>query len=200
MVPERVQVPCKVKKMVNEPYYVTVNSPVPGTEEVEEKYFEYRDEEYTEPVKRTTRIPIVTRQCTDASGKMIKINEIDQVPLHHSGPAPETQNGSSAARIPAPTAPKQVYSQEAPAAPAADGCAKPGCKKLSVWERASLVNAPVDRNLGNGMGLVQVGVVNPRTNNAGWAKKGSMMNGQWGGAYLAEKKAEVSEDKSSDDE
>ena len=93
MVTERVQVPCKVKKMVNEPYEVTVNMPMPGTETVEEKYFEYKDERYTEPVKRTTRIPIVTRQCTDASGKMIKISEVSKVPLHHSGPAPEKQAG-----------------------------------------------------------------------------------------------------------
>jgi hypothetical protein len=70
--------------MVNEPYEVTVNMPMPGEETVEEKYFEYKDERYTEPVQRTTRIPIVTRQCTDASGKLIEDTNV--VPLHASGP------------------------------------------------------------------------------------------------------------------
>lgn len=50
---------------------------------------------------------------------------------------------------------------------------------------ASLVAAPIDRNLGNGMGLVQVGVVDRRYN--------KQMSGQWGGSYLAEKGEEVSD-------
>jgi len=71
MVNERVQVPCKVKKMVNEPYEVMVNQPVYGTEATTETYYVYDDETYMETVNVTKRIPIVTRQCTDASGKMI---------------------------------------------------------------------------------------------------------------------------------
>jgi len=49
--------------------------------------------------------------------------------------------------------------------------------------------------------LVQVGVVDPRlmrSNGSGWAKK-NMMQGQWGGAYLAEKDAEVTEEASESD-
>ena len=199
MVTERVQVPCKVKKMVNEPYEVTVNMPMPGEETVEEKYFEYKDERYTEPVQRTTRIPIVTRQCTDASGKMIKIGEISKVPLHHSGPAPEKQAGRFVQnRVPAQAQAVQMTSQTQ--APVSNGCQGSGCKPLSAFQRASLVNAPVDRMIGTGS-LVQVGVVDPRlmrSNGSGWAKK-NMMQGQWGGAYLAEKDAEVTEEASESD-
>lgn len=80
---------------------------------------------------------------------------------------------------------------------------------MNAFQLASLVNAPVDRNLGNGMGLVQVGVVDPRYhgNNAGQCNGGQCnagqykrMSGQWGGAYLAEKETKVSEDEESDDE
>ena len=55
---------------------------------------------------------------------------------------------------------------------------------MSSFQMASLVDAPIDRNLGNGMGLVQVGVVDRRY---------KQMTGQWGGSYLAEKGEEVSE-------
>lgn len=85
--------------------------------------------------------------------------------------------------------------------PARTGCAGSGCKPLSAFQRASLVNAPVDRMIGTGS-LVQVGVVDPRLrgpNASGWANSGkNMMQGQWGGAYLAEKDAEVTEASESD--
>lgn len=56
---------------------------------------------------------------------------------------------------------------------------------MKSFQMASLVAAPIDRNLGNGMGLVQVGVVD---------RKYKRMAGQWGGSYLAEKGDEVAED------
>jgi hypothetical protein len=171
MVTERVQVPGKVRKMVNEPYEVTVNMPMPGSERVEEKYFDYKDERYTEPVERTTKIPIVTRQCTDAAGRMIKIGEISKVPLHHSGPAPEKQAGRFVRSAPAPAQAVQMASSFSAPVVSRGGCDGAGCKPLSAFKRASLVNAPVDRMIGTGS-LVQVGVVDPRLhgpNASGWA-------------------------------
>ena len=70
------------------------------------------------------------------------------------------------------------------------------CPPLTSFQQASLVSAPVDRNLGKGNGIWQVGVIDPTTgytqqkedNNAGWAKPAAgkepwaaanMMAGQW---------------------
>lgn len=214
MVAERVPVTGTVMVKKNVPYEVTVKQPVVTEEPGMEDYWETSTEDYFITKQETKEIPIVTRQCTDASGKFIKT--IKEVALHHSGPAPKRQSefnlgGDESAKATAEAkAPESASTCGGPGqepcgnvaevdAGAADklvvdeaavsktACGAPGqdpCEVLNYdFTRASLVNAPLDRNLGGGMGLVQIGVVDPRLH-GNWASangRPNMMQGQWGG-------------------
>lgn len=160
---KRVEVPCKVKVAKQVPYDVWVNK-----EEVEwvnkvEDYFTWEYRTISKMVDVKKRIPIVTRKCTDATGK--EVQDSAAVPLHHSGPAPEDVNrpAEPVNKAPVETAPVQQLPASAEKGP----CNGKPCVKLTNFQRASLVRAPLDRNLGNGNGIVQVGVVDY---NPGWAQ------------------------------
>lgn len=86
MVPEKVPGTKRVMVRKDVPYEVTVKQAVITNEPSTEDYWETTMEEYFITKKVRKEIPIVTRRCTDASGKII--TTIKEVPLHHSGPAP----------------------------------------------------------------------------------------------------------------
>jgi hypothetical protein len=90
MVPEKVPGNKKVMVRKDVPYEVTVKQPVVTTEPSTEDYWETTTEEYFITQKVRKDIPIVERRCTDASGKIV--TTIAEVPLHHSGPAPNRQS------------------------------------------------------------------------------------------------------------
>ena len=68
------------------PYEVNVSKPVVQFEDVVEEYYVNVPEVKELTYEVTETLPVVTRQCTDARGKIIKEGELDLVPLIASGP------------------------------------------------------------------------------------------------------------------
>lgn len=75
---------CEVEVLKRLPYTVEVNEPVVTFEEVKEAYTIQEPYITNEPITKTETIPIVTRQCKNAHGKLVET--INEVPLHASGP------------------------------------------------------------------------------------------------------------------
>ena len=160
MVPEKYEEECEVEVQKKVPYEVEVNEPVVSFETVTEDYTVNIPQKKMIDFTITEKIPVVTRTCTDAHGTVINQEEIDQIPLHASGPTEAALNlgnqkllEEAAMRSAAPPAP-----QDLPDEKAGDPQAEVDAFKQRVNREAQLVLAPLDGD--SKVGLVQVGGIN----------------------------------------
>lgn len=141
-VPETIEVAVDVEVQRRVPYEVEVNEPVISFESMTENYVLKVPEEKLIKFVVTETIPVVTRQCTDALGNVI--SQLDQLPLHASGPTRAQLNIGNEKDNNSPMRSPMIQPQARPDEPKRD----PRAEREAMWTRfsqdASLVLTPLD--------------------------------------------------------
>lgn len=145
---------CEVEVMKRVPYNVTVHRPKITFKQVPEPYTV--QEEYIEdkPEVVTKVIPIVTRQCKDAHGKIV--TAIADVPLFASGPTEAQLNIDNLSESIVPTEDQLEKPEELPDDPIPNEADALRMMKAELNRKAQLVVAPLD-DVNKEVGFIQVG-------------------------------------------